>query len=119
MIVVVTGGRDHTPTGNELRALLLALYDVQAKTVRHGGARGVDTIVSEHVTLCTAGKIRVERWAAAWDLHGKSAGPLRNRLMLLGPPPADLVIAFPGGRGTANCVAQAEGLGVRVVRVGP
>jgi hypothetical protein len=85
--------------------------------VRHGGARGVDTCVSEHVTLCTAGKIRVERWPADWGLHGKAAGAIRNRAMLVGPPPADLVIAFPGGRGTANCVAQAEALGIRVVRV--
>ena len=40
------------------------------------------------------------------------AGPIRNRWMLaLGP---DLVIAFPGGQGTANMIAQARKAGVNV-----
>jgi ABC-type Fe3+-hydroxamate transport system substrate-binding protein len=45
--------------------------------------------------------------------YGPSAGPIRNGRMLEYKP--DLVIAFPGGRGTANMVKQARKAGIAVV----
>lgn len=58
---------------------------------------------------------------ADWDAHGRSAGIKRNSLMLtslcLWPTARKLVIAFPGGIGTADMVAQAEGAGVEVTKV--
>ena len=50
-------------------------------------------------------------------IHGAAAGPVRNGEMLSRGKP-DVVIAFPGGRGTANMCEQAMTAGVRVVRVG-
>lgn len=55
---------------------------------------------------------------ADWRTHGKAAGPIRNQRMLDEGKP-DVVIAFPGGRGTADMVRRAERAGVRVVRVAP
>jgi hypothetical protein len=58
---------------------------------------------------------------ADWDSHGKAAGPMRNRTMLAGVNSpvsnADLLIAFKGGRGTADCVRQARELGIPVIEV--
>lgn len=66
-------------------------------------------------TYATKYCIKAEVFFADWKTHGKAAGPIRNREMLASG--IDLVIAFPGGRGTADCVRQAEERGIRVIRV--
>lgn len=43
------------------------------------------------------------------------AGPIRNKEMLCFKP--DLVVAFPGGRGTANMVALAREAGINVLEI--
>ena len=54
-----------------------------------------------------ANGVVVEEFKADWDKFGRAAGPIRNAQMLREGKP-DLVVAFPGGRGTANMVAQAK-----------
>ena len=51
---------------------------------------------------------------AKWKLHGKAAGPIRNQLMLVEHKP-DMVLAFPGGKGTANMIKIARWNGVPIV----
>ena len=51
---------------------------------------------------------------ADWKKYGKSAGYIRNKQMLVEGRP-DLVVAFPGGRGTANMVKLAKEAGVPVI----
>jgi len=53
---------------------------------------------------------------ADWDAHGKAAGPIRNQHMLDEEKP-DLVVAFPGGKGTADMVRKAKAAGVKVIEV--
>jgi len=56
---------------------------------------------------------QLEEYPADWERYGKSAGHRRNATMLkFGKP--DLVLAFPGGKGTANMIAQARAAGVPV-----
>lgn len=50
---------------------------------------------------------------ANWEAFGAAAGPVRNRWMLDLEP--DLVIAFPGGKGTKNMIEQAKKRGVPVM----
>lgn len=55
---------------------------------------------------------------ALWDWHGKSAGPIRNAYMIqlakmLG---IEMVVAFPGGPGTADMIRRSEQAGIQVVR---
>lgn len=78
-----------------------------------GGAKGVDTFAREWAVTYPA----IKRWVAKadWDRYGKSAGPIRNKRMLDWGP--DLVVAFPGGKGTANMIKQAEDAGVKVIKV--
>ncbi len=51
---------------------------------------------------------------AEWSKYGRRAGPIRNKQMLdVGKP--HLVVAFPGGAGTANMVKQAKAAGVPII----
>jgi len=53
---------------------------------------------------------------AKWSKHGRAAGPIRNQEMIDECKP-DLVVAFPGGRGTADMVRRAKAAGIRVIEV--
>lgn len=83
-------------------------------TIINGKARGADT-ASTDWAVCNYAPFK--EYAADWKLHGKAAGAIRNREMLDKNPDIDLVVAFPGGRGTANMVALAKKRGIRVLEV--
>lgn len=53
---------------------------------------------------------------ANWDYYKKRAGMLRNEWMIQYANP-DLVIAFPGGRGTEGMIALARKAGIPVHRI--
>jgi hypothetical protein len=52
-----------------------------------------------------------------WKKHGRAAGPIRNQVMLADGP--QLVVAFPGSKGTAEMVRKARNAGLEVVVVDP
>jgi hypothetical protein len=80
-----------------------------------GGATGADTCAFWWAKMHG---IKSHTFRADWDKHGKRAGFLRNQEMLdTGKP--DLVIAFPGGNGTADMVARAKKAGVEVIEYDP
>ena len=109
MKVLVCGGRDF----NDLDLLceeLTDLWDDGVEAIIHGGARGADSLAGEYARLFGIEEIV---FPADWKQHGRSAGPIRNRQMLNEGKP-DLVVAFPGGRGTANMIEQARAAGVEV-----
>ena len=78
-----------------------------------GGAPGIDTIA--HRWAVKRG-IETEVFQADWSREGRAAGPLRNQRMIDQGRP-QLVIAFPGGRGTADMVNRAKAAGVDVITV--
>lgn len=59
-----------------------------------------------------------ERYEADWKTHGRAAGPIRNQQMLDRESP-ELVIAFPGGRGTEDMVTRAREARIDVRRMAP
>lgn len=63
----------------------------------------------------TARGLQVQTYPADWKRLGRKAGPLRNQQMLDEFKP-ELVLAFPGGRGTEDMMARAVRAGVPVVR---
>lgn len=101
-VAVITGGRGHHPTPRELRELHEVLEAHDITHVRTGGASGVDTAVYAHVRDIWSR----EEVKADWKAHGSAAGPIRNTAML-STGDVVLVVAFSGGTGTADCVAQA------------
>jgi hypothetical protein len=60
--------------------------------------------------------VPVQVFHADWGQFGSGAGPIRNSKMLAEGKP-EMVLAFPGGRGTANIVEQARSAGVSVCEV--
>lgn len=113
MRVIVCGGRDF---GAQLGEHILAYDTLFALgpdvTLVCGGARGADQMaIAWHNITGTP----VEVFPADWKKHGRAAGPIRNQQML--DAGADLVIAFPGGRGTADMVQRARKAGIPVREV--
>ena len=76
-----------------------------------GGARGADTLGAE---WAKGQGIPCEVYMADWEGLGRKAGPIRNQRMLDEGKP-DLVVAFPGGRGTADMVRRAHAAGLAVL----
>jgi hypothetical protein len=111
--VLVCGGRDYADHHAVKRALdvLLLVDDV---VIIHGAARGADTLAADWGRLRAA---EVLSFPAAWRRHDGSidrgAGHKRNAQMLVEGRP-DLIVAFPGGRGTADMVARGRAAGVPV-----
>lgn len=81
----------------------------------HGGAAGVDRLARNWGLRQL---LPVHEFKADWKTHGKGAGPIRNAKMIRDGRP-DVVIAFPGGKGTADCVRQARSAGIQVIEVKP
>jgi len=81
----------------------------------HRGWRtGADTLGQE---WAEARGVPCDVFMANWAGLGRKAGPIRNQEMLDQGRP-NMVVAFPGGRGTADMVRRARGAGVEVIEVG-
>lgn len=78
-----------------------------------GGANGTDTCAFWFAEMH---KIPCRTFKADWNQYGASAGPRRNQQMLDEETP-DIVIAFPGGKGTADMINRAEKAGIFVMKV--
>ncbi len=112
MKVIVCGGRNFRSPA-QVFAELERLHAVFRFTeLMQGGASGVDTFARDWAA--THPEIKRYVCRADWKAHGRAAGPIRNARMLEWGP--DLVVAYPGGPGTSNMVAQATAAGVKVVR---
>jgi hypothetical protein len=110
MRVLVCGGRDFNDALT-LGSWLGGIHKNQGIDVLiEGGAEGADFMARKFAEWA---RIPVETYPADWSM-GKAGGPIRNRQMLEEGRP-DLVVAFEGGRGTADMVKQAKRAGVRVL----
>lgn len=110
-IVAVTGGRDFT----DAALVNAALTDIRPGMLIEGGARGADTLCRE---WAMAHGVQPMTMPALWDAHGKGAGHRRNAAMIeIARRLGAVVVAFPGGAGTADCVAKARAAGLTVIEV--
>lgn len=115
VVIAATGGRRY-----ENRTVIeRAFVDVAAAYLGYpivlavGDAHGADQVARD---VAHSLGWRVVVFEANWRTHGRKAGPMRNRRLLQKAVPR-LLLAFPGGRGTANMVKQAMALGIPVVTV--
>ena len=113
MRILVTGGRDFDDRVLAFRELDAIHSVTPVITMIHGAASGADTLADEWAK--TQG-VAIVSCPADWKRHGRAAGPIRNREMLEQQKP-DLVVAFPGGKGTANMISLAKRAGVQVIDI--
>jgi hypothetical protein len=111
MRVLITGGRKF----NDLKLLETTLDATHAtvpiSNLIHGAASGADTMAGE---WASKNGIEVVACPANWKRFGRGAGPIRNREMLELSP--DLLVAFPGGRGTADMISAAKNKDIPIRR---
>lgn len=113
MRAIICGGRgfDDAQQMNEV------LKNEGVSFVIEGGASGADALAwrwaRKHLGK---GSDHAMQFQARWDLHGRAAGPIRNQAMLDQGKP-QVVIAFDGGRGTADMIRRAKRAGVPVLEI--
>lgn len=102
---LICGGRRFNDQAmfDSVMSQLVGLWGVP-KTVVHGAALGADRMAGAWANRLA---INVVAMPAQWSEHGKAAGPIRNEAMLLEHKP-NRVIAFPGGKGTADMARCAK-----------
>ena len=109
--ILICGGRDYADK-SRMSEVIHALFNPDTDTIMHGGARGADTLAGEIASeLGCAAKV----YPADWKTHGKAAGAIRNQIMLDDGKP-NIVVAFPGGKGTADMVKRAKRAGIWVIQ---
>lgn len=113
MKLLVCGGRDFS----DKELLFRTLDELHAASpiglIVEGGARGADELARNWAFV---NLVKYVTYAADWKTNGRAAGPIRNQQMLNESKP-DAVLAFPGGRGTADMVRRAKAAGVIVEEV--
>jgi len=121
MRVLICGGRDFT----DKKLFHKTMIEIDPSTdeqklgdpelvVIHGGAKGADLLADEWAVVNWKS---IERYLPDYKRYGPKAAPvIRNQEMIDGGKP-DLVIAFPGGRGTADMVRRAKKANIPVKEI--
>jgi hypothetical protein len=123
MRVLVCGGREFDDW-DMLHRTLTDIYiqrHMTSMVIVQGGAKGADflgKVWAKNKNLWCSGDsvITSEEYPADWKQHGYRAGHIRNQQML-DEGDVDLVVAFPGGKGTANMISLSKKAGVEVMEV--
>jgi hypothetical protein len=123
LVIAAGGGRDLAWPQQRVAAELLARSSGRlVHLLLHGGARGADAAIGRAAQQLGWSALVMP---AQWQLHGRAAGPIRNRELLEqavaravvhsspGSIASVLVVAFPGGAGTASLVQQARRMASR------
>ena len=118
LVIAAGGGRDLAWPQQRVAAELLARSSGRlVHLLLHGGARGADAAIGRAAQQLGWSALVMP---AQWQLHGRAAGPIRNRELLQqaiakavahtspGSLASVLVVAFPGGPGTASLVREAR-----------
>ena len=113
--VLICGGRDFNDYGLLADTLvgLIGQYDPKEVTFISGHARGADKLGER---FANANQCKLLIFPADWDKYRKAAGFIRNQKMIDEGKP-DLVVAFPGGRGTEGMIKRAKKHGIEVIEV--
>jgi len=112
MRICVCGGRDYINKEKVFSVLDNALSVFDDVSIMNGAAKGADKLSS---TWAFERNVPLLEVPADWEKHKRAAGPIRNREMLnLG---FDMLIAFPGGRGTADMISITKKANIPVYEV--
>lgn len=116
--VIVAGGRDfddYELLQQSLGAILSnSKYAFNSFTIVSGGAKGADFLGERYAK---ENDFKLETYPAKWEEHGKSAGPIRNKMMA---QVSQIAVVFWDGesKGSRNMINNAleHGLELHVIR---
>ncbi len=111
---LICGGRDfaNREMFEDAMAELIQSRGIPSRII-NGGATGADLMARK---WAEGHALDLRTVAANWGVHGKAAGMIRNQGMLTWYLP-DLVVAFPGGRSTADMMHRSKVAGVDVAEI--
>lgn len=107
--VLVCGGREFT----NYELICRILDQINILRIVEGEQRGADLLAREYAVN---NQIPFRAFPANWAKFGRAAGSIRNKQMLDEGLP-NLVVAFPGGIGTANMIRQSRERSIEVIQV--
>ena len=123
LVIAAGGGRDLAWPQQRVAAELLARSSGRiVHLLLHGGARGADAAIGRAAQQLGWSALVMP---AKWQIHGRAAGPIRNRELLEqavaravahsspGCLTSVLIVAFPGGAGTASLGREARRMASR------
>ena len=113
MRVLICSGRFYADIHTLPRVLDLYARAQTIDVLIHGGHQALGSVIE---TWAREADVHVIRYPANWMLHGKYAETRRNLFMLEDSRP-DVLLAFPGGEDTAECIKMAQKIGIRVIEV--
>lgn len=109
--IIIAGGRNYHPSPKQERKLRLYIKYLKVGLIISGMARGADTFGKD---LADKMSIPCMELPAEWKRHGrKRAGFIRNNEMT---DFADIVVLFPGGKGTKDMERISLERGLKVIR---
>lgn len=103
---LICGGRNFEDQAmfEEVMGQLVGMWGCPSKVI-HGAAKGADALAAAWAARLA---IACVGCPADWNgPMGRAAGPIRNEDMLMKHKPKR-VIAFPGGKGTADMITRAK-----------
>ena len=113
-VFCVCGGRDYANEEYMFEKLddILSHYKMMCASIAimSGCASGADSLALKWAYDRNVG---TREYPADWKKHGKAAGPIRNRQML--EAGFDVLLAFPGGRGTRDMIKITKARGIHVI----
>lgn len=110
--IIIAGSRNITDYEAVKKMLDIAITETP-NCIISGGAKGVDSLA---IRYADEKNYNLEVYKPDWDLHGKSAGIIRNKLMAT---KGTWLIAFWDGqsRGTKNMIEEANKNRLRVTTI--
>ncbi len=112
MKVIIAGSRRGFISNDEISSILKD-NNLTPTEIFSGGARGIDACGE---IWASDNNIKLSIFPAQWDIHGKAAGPIRNKQMADG---ADVLVAilYPDSRGTLNMINTMKKLKKKTIVV--
>lgn len=109
MRIGIIGYRNYTNYDEFIKLLsdVFSEFTENIDLIISGGARGTDKMAEKYAA---EHKIPIKIFLPQWSLYGKSAGPIRNKLIVEN---SDIIIAFyhKNSKGTLHTVELAKKMG--------
>lgn len=112
-VVAVTGGRNFENKQFVFDVLDAYHAKLKVQVVVHGAAKGVDTYANWWADKNAVFQCQWPVTGGVWSTYGAPAGPIRSNYFLKLCRP-DVLLAFPGARGTKGCVGAATKMQIPV-----